>query len=294
MVDVMVRKKILKIQERLGMRLGLAYGTKKTPVVRNSKDMLDTLQELYNIGLKAFVLPSQMFAGIQTASDLYKSKYGELLKIKDEAKRYNIELTVRFPNLPQEPDETMRIYSTIASIMDCRNFIIQPNFYSKIMPHDQALKLAVFKINEVISNMSHKIKVGIETTGTIGDVGSLEDVIDIVRRTHNTEPVINWGHIQGREKGTLQSRRDFNLMLNQLRETVGRGYFQSVYFLFSAVRYGKNGYIESIPYAKGDINLEHMIRESMSAGAKGTLIIEDPDREAFILRIMDQLADMVR
>jgi len=81
--------------------------------------------------------------------------------------------------------------------MDCRSFIIHPTFYSR-MPHEQALKLAVYKINEITTNLRVKAKIGIETTGRNDQVGSLEDVIDIVKRTHGTEPVINWAHLHAR------------------------------------------------------------------------------------------------
>src|SRR3989338_339081 len=142
--DMMIRKKALKIQERLGMRLGIAYGLNKTPVVRTTTQALAALEDMYKIGLKAFVLPKELFFAIHSASDLYKTEYGNLLKIRDEAKKYNIELSVRHDALPAEPDEALRTFATISSVMDCRTFIVNPAFYSRIMPKDQALRLAVY------------------------------------------------------------------------------------------------------------------------------------------------------
>ncbi|MBI2675117.1 MAG: hypothetical protein HYX24_01565 [Candidatus Aenigmarchaeota archaeon] len=293
MVDILVRKKVLKIQERLGMRIGIPYGTKDI-LADNQKSTIEVLKELYKIGLKSFVLPKELFANISHHSEVYKVRYAELLKIKDEAKRYNIELALRHDSLSSEPDETLRIFTTVASIMDCRGIIIQPNFYSKIMPKDQALKLAVYKINEITTSSGFKTKLGIETTGKTNDVGSLEDVIDIVKRTHSTEAVINWGHLHARERGWLRARTDFGYVIKKLRESIGLNSIHNAYFFFSGVNYGKDGFAGHLPYEKADINLEHMIRESMSAGVKGTLIFEDPNKENFVLKLMDKLADMVR
>jgi deoxyribonuclease-4 len=296
MYEMLIRKKALKIQERLGMRIGIAHGTSKLPLTRNTNDVLTILRELYKIGLKAFVLPPELFSGIKTTSDLYKTHYGNLLKIKDIANKSNIELSIHNPRLPEDPvalDETLKTFSAITSIMDCRALIIHPTFY-KMMPQDQALKLVVYKINEIVTGARANISIGIETTGRMNEVGSLEDVIDIVKRTRSTEPVINWAHIHARGSGALRTQNDFKVILDKVRSNIGPAWLQGAYFFFSGVSYGPSGEIKHIPLEKADINLEYLIREVMSLNIRGTLIFEDPGRDKFILDMLDTLADMVR
>lgn len=292
--EMMVRKKALKIQERLGMRIGIAYGISALPLVKNTSQVLTVLRELYKIGMKAFVLPKELFSGIRSATDLYKTEYGNLLKIRDEARRYNIELSLRHEALPQEPDEVMRTFATIAAVMDCRTCVFNPAFYSRIMAPAQALQLAVYKINEVVGSLRAPSKIALETTGRVAEVGSLEQVLDIVKRTQGTEPVINWGNIHARGAGALKSQRDFEFVLNEVRSTLGSRWLEQAYFIFSGVSYGPSGLIKTIPLERSDISLEHMVKASMSQNVKGTLIIDDPKKEDFILRNMDSLADMVR
>lgn len=294
MVDVLIRKKLLKIQERLGMRIGIVSGTQKLPAPHTREGIIQVLLDLYKIGVKAYVLPNEFFSDIPDTQDLYKVKYGDLLKIKEEAKRYNIELSLRCENLSTQPDKTLDLYSRICSIMDARTFIIQPNFYSSIMPTQQALKLAVYKINEIVNATGVRIKIGIETTGKTGDVGSLEDVIDICKRTQSTDPIINWAHIHARGAGALRTRKDFAAILSKVREGLGMTPIRGAFHLFSGISYGPSGEIHHMPLDSSDLNLEFMIRESMAIGARGTLIFEDPDREGFVLKWMDRLADMVR
>jgi deoxyribonuclease-4 len=293
---MLIRKKALKIQERLGMRIGIACGTSKTPLVRTPNDVLNALRDLYRIGLKAFVLPPELFAGIRTTSDLYKTHYGSLLKIKDIANKSNIELSIHRPTFPDDPaalDEVLKTFSSIASIMDCRTFIIHPTFY-KMIPQDQALRLVVYKINEIVSGSRTDVSIGVETTGRMNDVGSLEDVIDIVKRTRSTEPVINWAHIHARGSGALRTQEDFKRILDKVRSSIGSGWLQNAYFFFSGISYGPSGEIKHIPLSRSDINLEHLIKEIMSMNIKGTLIFEDPGKDKFILDMLDTLADMVR
>lgn len=276
------------------MRLGVAYGNAKNPVVRTAPQALSVLRDLYKIGIKAFVLPKELFYTIQSASDLYKTEYGNLLKIRDEAKKYNIELSIRHEALPPEPDQILKTFATISSVMDCRTFIVNPGFYSKIMPQEQALKLAVYKINEIVTAQRAESKIALETTGKMREVGSLEDVLDMVKRTQGTEPALNWGMIHARGAGALRSQRDFELVLNQVRSAVGSRWLDSAYFFFSGTSYGPSGLTRSIPLERADINLEHMIRASMSFNVRGTLIIDDPDKERYILKNLDAIADMVR
>jgi endonuclease IV len=291
--DMMTRKKVLKIQDRLGMRIGIPYGTHTIPIVRNRIDVFKVFQELYRLGLKAFVLPKELFAGIETATDLYKTWYGELLKIKDEAKRLNIELSLHYPNLPEIPDEILKIYCTIASIMDCRLFIIQPNFYRR-MPADQALKLTIYKINEIVTELRTKAKIGIEVSGKSDELGDLEDVVEIVKRTTNTEPVLNWAHLHARGAGAIRSQKDIRSNIDYINRAIGPTWLKSCFFLFSGVSYSLKGEIAHIPYAKSDLNLEWLIRECMASGARGTLIFEDPERDKFVFGMIEKLADMVR
>lgn len=292
-MDMLIRKKVLKIQERLSMRLGVMYGISSMPVVKDVNQTLHALRELYKIGMKAFVLPRELFSGIVTAADLYKGAYGDLLKIKEMAQKFNIELALHLPELPEDPDETLKVFCNICNIMDCRTLIINPNIYRN-MPQDQSVRLSVYKINEIMTSLRTNTKMGIETTGKVGQVGSLEQVVDIVKRTRSTEVILNWAHIHARGAGALRTEDDFRKVLSHVTNEIGRAWLSDAYFLFSGISYGPSGEIKHIPLAQSDLSLKNMIRQSVSFGVKGTLIFEDPEKEKLLLRILDDLGDMAR
>src|SRR4030043_38212 len=158
-MDMIIRKKALKIQERLGMNIGIAYGINRIPVVKTTEQAMTALKELYRIGIRAFLLPKELFSGILTTTDLYKNYYGELLKI-----------------------------------------------------------------NEITTSLRVKAKIGIETTGRSEHVGSLEDVIDIVKRTHGTEPVINWAHVHARGYGALRTGSDYMRIISKLKNEIAHAW----------------------------------------------------------------------
>jgi deoxyribonuclease-4 len=292
-MDTLIRKKLLKIQDRLGMRIGIAYGTQKIPVTNTPDKVIAVLNELYKIGLKAFILPKELFSGIRNTSDLYKEHYGDLLRIRELAAKYNIELSLHYPKLSDQPDDAMRIFSSIESIMDCRTFVIRPDFYA-MMPQDQALRLVVYKINEIKTSSRESGKMGVETTGRINQLGSLEEIIDIVKRTEGTEAIINWGNVHARGAGALRTEEDYKRVISQVRQNVGSQWLQNAYFIVSGMSYGPSGAIRSIPIRQSDINLAYFVKAAMSFNTKGTVIFDDPAKEQFILKNMDYLADLVR
>ncbi len=291
--DMMVRKKALKVQERLGMRLGVSSGVARIPVAKTTDQVLDSLRELYKVGLRAFVLPKELFTGITSGTDLYKAKYGDLLKIKELASKLNIELSIRYDKLPEQPDDILNTFANIMSIMDARAFIIQPNFYAN-MPQDQALKLVIYKINEITNSLRISAKIGIENTGRMNEVGSFEQMIDIVKRTTGTEAIVNWTHIHARGSGSLTTKEDFDRIMQALRREFGLGWTEKSFFLFSGASYGPSGFIRQIPIERSDMNLEHLIRSSMTMNLRGTIIIDTPKREKYIADNLERISDMVR
>jgi hypothetical protein len=290
---MLIRKKSLKMQERLGMKIGVTYGVSAIPVVKTIDQTLEVLRELYKVGFRALVLPPDLFRGIKDTTELYKDYYGDLLRIKNIAKKFGIELSLRQTHFGDMPDNSLRIFSTVASVMDGRVFTIPPTFYSR-MPQDQALRLVVHKINEVVNELRVKARIGIETTGKLSELGSLEDVIEICKRTHNTEPVINWAHVHARGAGFLKSQEDFRSVIEKVRMNLGQQWTKDAYFLFSGVKYGPSGEIAHTSFVGSDMRLDYLIRTTLSYGMGGTIIFEEPEREKQIVAMLDQLGDMVR
>ena len=293
MQDMLVRKKLLKIQERLGMRVGIVGGTKRNPDPRTTAEVLDVLKDLYAVGVKAYVLPTGYFSRIIGSTDLYKEYYGELLRIKEQASKYNIELLLRYPDLGEQPDETIKRFATISSIMDARAFVFRPDFYRNV-PSSQALKLVVYKLNELAGNLNVKVNLGLETTGRMYELGTVEDLTDIIKRTQSTEIVLNWGALHARGAGTFRTSADFRNLLQKLREGIGSQWMQNALYIVSAYMYGASGAVRQIPLEKSDLNISDLIMETMAFGIKGTFLIDDPEKEQWILRSLDKLADMVR
>lgn len=275
------------------MDIGVTYGVSSIPVVKTIDQTLEVLRELYKIGFKALVLPRDLFSGIRDLTELYKEYYGDLLRLKNIAKKFSIELSLHLTSLSDSPDSDLRLFSTIASVMDCRILTIPPTFYAR-MPQDQALRLVVYKINEIMTELRVKSRVGIETTGRLGELGSIDDVIDICKRTKNTEPVVNWGHIHARGAGCLKSQNDFKQIIEQVRQGYGPQWLKDAYMIFSGVKYGPSGELGRISMNQSDLNLEHLIRSTLSYGMNGTLIFDDPAKETNVVNMLDQIGDMVR
>ena len=129
---------------------------------------------------------------------------------------------------------------------------------------------------------------------TCPELGSIEHVIDICRRTKNTEPVINWGNVHARGAGYLKGQSDYKNVIEQVRQGFGQGWLRNAYFFFTGVKYGPSGKIGQIPFRDSDLRLNDLIRSILSYGIRGTIIFDDPSREQDIVKMLDDLGDMVR
>lgn len=292
---MIIRKKMLKIQERLKMRIGVAYGTYKKNVCTSYSDVIETIEELYRVGFKAFMIPHNVFTNISSITELYKEHYTDILRMKNLASKYNIELSMHVSRFPEEPylTERLRIYFNISNVCDMRILCLHPIFYP-MMPKDQALKLVSYKINEIVNEIAFKSKIGIENTGRIYELGSLEDIVEIHRRTHHTEPVINFAHLHARSCGGMQTVNDFKKAIEFVSKQSRHNFVRNAFTIFSGITYNPSGEIEHVSLRESDMNLETFIKVVMGMNIKGTLIFQLPEREKELVDMIDDLSFIVR
>jgi len=86
-----------------------------------------------------------------------------------------------------------------------------------------------------------------ETMGRISQIGSLEEIIEICKMDRRFIPCIDFGHINSREKGCLNSVRDFNNIIEKLLKEIPdkAGIFHAH---FSKIQYGPQGEIRHLNF----------------------------------------------
>ncbi len=94
---------------------------------------------------------------------------------------------------------------------------------------------------------------GLETSGRKQVFGSLEEILYIVRRVEDIEPVLNFAHIHSLNYGSLKHKEDFQAVFDKVAAVTGEMTF---YTHFSGVIHEEGDKKRSAPIKKGDMSFE--------------------------------------
>jgi len=141
------------------------------------------------------------------------------------AKELNIGLSIHCPyyiNLCSEEkkkieDSKKRIMDSVerANAMDAKIVVFHPGYYGKLLKN-QALDLvknACLEMREKIERNGWDVSLGLETTGKMLAVGTLEENIEISKQVSGCIPVLDPAHLFARNAGNI----DYSEMFDKLK-----------------------------------------------------------------------------
>ncbi|MBI4177785.1 MAG: hypothetical protein HY516_05500 [Candidatus Aenigmarchaeota archaeon] len=295
------RKRNLKIQERSGISIGLKDSFREVEMVVPNQfgSVVETLKTCYKYGFRSLVVPQNVLAApnnpksLVSMSGLYKEIYTGLLQVNRTAKKYRIELSFHADTMSVlSPDEAhkkelyreaIRVFCHASHILDGRLFGIKPG-EARGMYEKEAVRAVVQELNNITESLKVDTPIGIETTGRLTDIGSLSHVLDIVKSTHQTEPLINFGALHARGAGSLTSQQDVARVLDEIESKLGAEYLKSPIMYFSTLSYGPSGETGVTTMARSNLKFENIAKELINRDMQGTIIIDTPGKEADALK----------
>lgn len=173
--------------------------------------------------------------------------------IRDEAKKHGIILSLHAPyaiNFASEKPETIEASKErllkaleIADWLNAKIVVFHPGYYGSHEPR-KALEIAIDAIKEVAEKakkMNLKPKIGPETMGKKSQLGSIDEIIDIVKEVPNSQPVLDFAHIHAREDGSLNTRKDYEKLFEKIESELGSRSLRNLHIHFTKVEYGDKG-----------------------------------------------------
>ncbi|MBI4167573.1 MAG: hypothetical protein HY515_01310 [Candidatus Aenigmarchaeota archaeon] len=305
------RKRNLKIQERSGINIGLKDSFREVELVVPSQfgSVVETLKTCYKFGFRSLVVPQNVLAApnnpksLVSMSGLYKEIYTGLLQINRTAKKYRIELsfhadtmTILSPDDARKKElyrEAVRVFCHASHILDGRLFGIKPG-EARGMYDKEAVRAVVQELNIITDSLKVDTPIGIETMGKLTDIGSLNHILEIVKSTHQTEPLINFGAIHARGSGSLTSQLDIAKIFDEIESKLGAEYLKSPIMYFSTLSYGPSGETGSTTMAKSNLKFENIAKELINRGMQGTVIIDTPGKEIDALKCIKTIDENMK
>ncbi|HQC54174.1 MAG TPA: TIM barrel protein [Clostridia bacterium] len=182
-------------------------------------------------------------------------------QIKNAFQKENVILTVHAPyyiNLSNTDNEmieksfTYIINSIIKAIeLGANRVIIHPASQGKLERKEAEL-IMLDNIKKLIDILNHHdisdVLLCWETMGKVGQMGTVDEIINICKLDYRFIPCIDYGHINAREQGVLNYPENYNTLFQKLLDNLGFDKVANMHSHFSKIEYGPRGEIRHLTF----------------------------------------------
>jgi deoxyribonuclease-4 len=200
---------------------------------------------LYNMGLSAYEY--QCSKGVNISKD-------KAIELGKEAKKYDVFLSIHAPYYISlsSKEEDKRINSVkyiidtlqAARWMGAQRVVIHPGGISG-MERKEALDIAAKTLKMAIDEADNlglgDISICPETMGKIGQLGSIDEIIELCKMDGRLIPTIDFGHVHARGLGAINSAKDFEAVLDQFENGLGKERMCRFHSHFSRIEFTNSG-----------------------------------------------------
>ena len=173
-------------------------------------------------------------------------------KIGAEAKKYNIAMSFHTPYFISlsgaDPEKRLKSLSYIGQSLDAAEalgadtIVIHMGGTAK-MTREEGIALTkdtIYKALEAFPDT--KIRFGLETMGKLGQLGTLEEVLDVCSLDKRLCPVVDFGHLNARNIGNyFVSEDDYRRVFDLIGKALGYEYADTLHCHFSKIEYTDKG-----------------------------------------------------
>lgn len=224
------------------------FGTAGNPEIfydEGGKSSLEMPEWLKNIGL-----------------DAYEYQCGRGVKISDEAaqllgekaREHNIALSVHAPYFtnissvePEKVDNTIKYILQAANAahhMGAERLVVHMGA-AKDITRRNAMEISKTTIQRALAELDGAglgdVTLCMETMGKINQMGTIEEVMELCCMDERLLPTVDFGHINARMQGALQSEEDFDHIIKYMEKKIGRERAGKFHAHFSKIEFTKAG-----------------------------------------------------
>lgn len=199
---------------------------------------------------------------VEMGLDTFEYQCGRGVKIKTEnaaelgrlAKEAGIALSIHAPyyislsSLEEQKRKNSARYllesAQALKAMGGRRIILHSGSVGK-QPRDQALALAKETLQYCLSELDaagyRDMMLCPETMGKVGQLGSLDEVMELCLLDERLIPCIDFGHLNARTQGGIQTKGDYAAVLDTIAQRLGTERSRTFHAHFSKIEYTAGG-----------------------------------------------------
>jgi len=146
---------------------------------------------------------------------------------------------------------------------------------------EDALDAVVEQLGELRERLEEKdrgVAFGVEVMGRVRELGSLDDVLEISRRTGWVRPVLDFAHMHATSDGAFTDGEPFQATLEAVDAIQEPG--SPFHIHFSDIAFANRNETKHLPYGEGTLRAEPLRDALASFDRSATVISESPDEES--------------
>ena len=133
-------------------------------------------------------------------------------------------------------------------------------------------------LRERLEGKNRAVPFGVEVMGRVRDLGSLDDVLEISRRTGWVRPVLDFAHMHATSDGSFTEVEPFATALAAADEVLEPGVPFHIHF--SDIAFANRNETKHLPYGEGTLRAEPL-RDALARFVRpATIISESPDERS--------------
>jgi deoxyribonuclease-4 len=222
------------------------------------KDRFKICEWLRKIGLDALEL--QMTFGPRTSEAdclRYRQEAGDWgIKLSVHAS-YFIVLTSDDPVKLRNSRETLKRTFDLSNILGADAIVLHPGSVYKSKEPRPILERCIQNVGDVMNSIGlSEIGLFVETAGKTGQLGSVNEILEISNQVPGVFPCIDFGHVHARTGGSLDSERAIFDLFESLDNRGCFGTDRRIHFHYTPIEFGPSGEIRHrrIGEMNGDIS----------------------------------------
>jgi deoxyribonuclease-4 len=133
-------------------------------------------------------------------------------------------------------------------------------------------------LRERLETKHRAVPFGVEVMGRVRDLGSVEDVVEISRRTGWVRPVLDFAHMHATSDGAFLDVEPFAAALAAADDVLADG--APFHIHFSDIAFANRNETKHLPYGEGTLRAEPLREALVGIERPATVISESPDERS--------------
>lgn len=244
------------------------------------KKSIDMPEYLQQVGLNWYEYPCGrgINVGRETAS-----------KIGNNAKDNGVGMSIHAPyfinlaNPEKEKRQNSINYITssleLAKTMQAQRVVFHPGTCKK-MTREYAMGILMDEMPILISEIDNMglgdITICPETMGKKNQLGNLKEILEICKLDDRIIPTIDFGHLNSRRQGSLQSEQDYSNVLDAIENELGNYRMRNIHVHFSHIEYTNSGERRHLTFDDNEYGpyFEHFVHQLIKRKMTAVIICE--------------------